>query len=525
MEQLSTLDALFAYTETQSTPMHIGQMLIYDPSTAPATNGGKKGAVGFKDILRYIEGRLDGARIFRQKLVRVPLDLDHPYWVDDADFDLEYHVRHIALPQPGDWRQLCIQAARIYARPLDMKRPLWEFTVIEGLNNVDGVPPGSFAVLHKFHHAAMDGKSGLEMTLALHDMDAKMAPREFEGNYRPEPDPAPLNLLFKAQINNVVNPVRGLKTLQNLLPVPKRMFDLTRRMKQRDDAKGRAPKTRFNKKISPHRVFDGREFSLADIKKIRINFPGATVNDVMIALVGGSLRAYLKAKNDLPEKTLKIGAPVSVRSDDDKASAGNQVTMMQVGAGTHLDSAAERLEFVMAETQRSKAMTEAMGAKTLMEISGAMPAGLTAASTKLMVRMGLVENMNPAVNTVVTNVPGPMVPMYFAGAKLVKSFGMGILAEGQGVFHVVTSYNGNVILTFLADREIMPDPEFYAACVEQSFMDLMKAKSTKAVKPVKKVAPKKKSVAVKKAEATKPKKRVAASAATAGRGRAKRAKK
>jgi len=512
MEQLSALDASFAYMETASTPMHIGQMLIYDPSTAP---GGK---VGFKDILQYLEGRLDGARIFRQKLARVPLDLDHPYWIDDANFDLEYHVRHIGLPHPGDWRQLCILASRIYARPLDMKRPLWEFTVIEGLNNVAGVPKGSFALLHKFHHAAVDGKSGLEMTLALHDMDAEMKPRNFDDIYHPEADPQPLSLLAKAQVNNVVNPVRGLRNLQNLIPVPKRILDLNKQMKQDEDAKGRAPRTRFNKKISPHRVFDGYEISIADVKKIRTKFPGATVNDVMIAVYSGSLRAYLKSKNDLPEKTLKIGAPVSVRSDGEKSSAGNQVTMMNVAAGTHLATAAERLEFVMAETQRSKAMTEAMGARTLMEISGAMPAGLTAASTKLMVRMGLIETMNPAVNTVVTNVPGPMQPMYFTGAKLVKSFGMGILAEGQGIFHIVTSYNGNVILTFLADREIMPDPEFYRECIEKSFAELMKAKPTREVK-AKKPATKKKTA--KKKAAKKPKKRVAASAATASRPRKK----
>ncbi len=517
MQQLSALDASFAYMETSSTPMHIGQMLIYDPSTAPG------GHVGFKDILHYLEGRLDGARIFRQKLARVPLDLDHPYWVDDANFDLEYHVRHIGLPQPGDWRQLCILASRIYARPLDMKRPLWEFTVIEGLNNVEGVPEGSFALLHKFHHAAVDGKSGLEMTLALHDMDAEMKPRKFDDIYHPEADPAPLSLLAKAQVNNVVNPVRGLRNLQNLLPVPKRILDLNKQIKQDEGAKGRAPRTRFNKKISPHRVFDGYEISIADVKKVRTNFPGATVNDVMIAVYSGSLRAYLKAKGDLPAKTLKIGAPVSVRSDDAKSDAGNQVTMMTVGAGTHLATAAERLEFVMAETQRSKAMTEAVGARTLMELSGAMPAGLTAASTKLMVRMGLIETMNPAVNTVVTNVPGPMVPMYFTGAKLVKSFGMGILAEGQGIFHIVTSYNGNVILTFLADREIMPDPEFYRECIEQSFADLMKAKPTAETKAKSKPSPKKK--AVKKKTVKKPKKRVAASAATAGRARKKAVKK
>lgn len=513
MKQLSALDAMFAYTETANTPMHIGQLLIYDPSTAPG------GAVGFKDILRYIEGRLDGARIFRQKLVRVPLDLDHPYWVDDANFDIEFHVRHIALPKPGDWRQLCIQAARIYARPMDMNKPLWEYTVIEGLDNVEGVPKGSFAMLHKMHHAAIDGQSGLQMTLALHDLDAKMKPRKFDMDFKPEADPNPIGLLAKAQFNNIANPVRGLQNLQKLIPMPKRLLDVRREFVQRDDAKTSIPKTRFNKKLSPHRVFDGREFVLSDIKKIREAFPGATVNDVMIAAVSGSMRGYLKAKDDLPDTTLKIGAPVSVRSDDDKDSAGNQVTMMQVGVGTHLADAGERLKFIMAETQRSKAMTQAMGAKTLMELSGAMPAGLTAAGTKMMVRAGLVERLNPAVNSVVTNVPGPMVPMYFAGAELVKSFGMGILAEGQGLFHVVTSYNGNVILTFLADRNIMPDPEFYATCISRSFADLMAA-ATKAKTAATRQAK------TKKAKVTKtPKKRVSASAATAGAVRRKAVKK
>ena len=206
-------------------------------------------------------------------------------------------------------------------------------------------------------------------------------------------------------------------------------------------------------------------------------FAGATVNDIMLAVVGGSLHKYLKAKKDLPEKTLKIGAPISVRDENDKDSAGNQVTMMIVGGGTHLDSAAQRLEFVMAETQRSKAMNEAIGAKTLMEISGAMPAGLTAAGTKMMA--GLADRFNPPVNTVLTNVPGPNFRMYFTGAELVKSFGMGILAEGQGLFHVVTSYNGDVILTILADRDILPDPEFYAECMQESFDDLMKAQPLK----------------------------------------------
>ena len=469
MQQLGTLDAYFAYTESRNVPMHIGQLLIYDPSTAP---GGK---VGFKDILNYVEGRLDGARLFRQKLVRVPLDLDHPYWIEDEDFDLEYHVRHIALPKPGDWRQLCIQAARIYARPLDMDRPLWEFTVIEGIDNVKDVPAGSYAVLHKFHHAAMDGQSGLAMTLALHDEDARMAPRQWDRKWRPEARPADLNLLARAQVNNVMNPVRGLQTLGKLLPVPKQMFNFLRDNREMIDSAGAPPRTRFQEKMSPHRVYDAARFSLDDIKTIRTAFPGTTVNDVMLALVGGTMRRYLLAKDELPTETLKAGAPVSLRDNNGDAGGGNEVGMMQVGLGTHLDDPAERLAFVAKETSRSKEMTRAIGAKALMELSGAMPAGLTAAATKMAARMGLGQTRMPAINTVVTNVPGPPLAMYFAGSEMVGSYGMGLPVDGMGVFHTVTSYNRNVMLTITADRDMLPDPAFYIEQAEAAFGALMDA--------------------------------------------------
>jgi len=468
MKQLSALDAMFAYFDTNKSPMHIGQLLIYDPSTAPG------GAVGFKDILRYMKGRLDGARIFRQKLVRVPLDFDHPYWIEDNNFDLEYHVRHIALPQPGDWRQLCIQAARIYARPLDMDRPLWEFTVIEGLDNVEGLPKGCFAVLHKLHHAAIDGQSGLQMSLALHDMDAKMKPRDFDMNWQPENPPSNLSLLMKAQVNNITNPVRGMQNLQKLWAVPKRLMDANRQHNGSNQYELAVPKTRFSNRVGPHRVFDGRTFALGDIKTIRSAFPGATVNDVMLAVVGGSMRHFLNKEGELPKRSLKVGAPVSVRSEDEKTSAGNQVTMMTVGIGTHISDAAKRLEYVVKETARSKAMTEAMGARTLMDLSGAMPAGLIAAGTKFAMRIGLNPSL-PQMNSIVTNVPGPPVKMYFAGAELKQSYGMGLVSDGVGLFHVVTSYNGNLMLTFLADRDMLPNPADYADNMAESFSRLLAA--------------------------------------------------
>ncbi|MCY4426813.1 MAG: wax ester/triacylglycerol synthase family O-acyltransferase [Halieaceae bacterium] len=471
MQQLSSMDASFIYTETPFTPQHLGGFSIYDPSTAP---GGK---VGFKDLLRYIEGRLDGARIFRQKLVHVPFDLDHPYWIEDENFDLEYHVRHIALPKPGDWRQLCIQIARLYSRPLDMTKPLWEFTVIEGLDNIEGVPKGSFAMLQKMHHAAMDGKSGLEMSLALLDSDPKMKPRNFNRKWKPESAPSPLSLLAKAYINNVRSPIRGARNLTNLFSIPQRVQEVRKQFPQREDAKTKVPKTRFERKISPHRVWDGRSFPIADIKTIRSAFPGATVNDVMIAVVSGSMRSYLDSVGELPDTTMKVAVPISVRDEKDSDAAGNQVSVMFVGCGSHLPEAGERLRFVVEETKRSKAMSEAVGAKTLMEVNGSMPAGLMAAGFKTLARYKVAGTVNQGMNTYLTNVPGAPGKLYLAGADAVTSFGAGILMEGWGIFHTATSYDGKVYLSVLADREALPDPANYANMMQQSFDDLLEAAS------------------------------------------------
>ena len=165
--------------------MHIGAIMIYDPSTV---KGGKQ---GFKDILWAIESRLHLVPGFREKLVHVPLSLDHPYWIEDKDFDLEYHVRHIRLPEPGDWRQLCIQAARLHSRPLDLTRPLWEFTVVEGLDAIPGLPKGSYAIVLKIHHACIDGMSSVDMVEAIHDLQPKPeevpASRPWSGEQAPNP--------------------------------------------------------------------------------------------------------------------------------------------------------------------------------------------------------------------------------------------------------------------------------------------------------------------------------------------------
>ncbi|HEB90893.1 MAG TPA: wax ester/triacylglycerol synthase family O-acyltransferase, partial [Deltaproteobacteria bacterium] len=320
MEQLSGLDATFINMETRSAPTHVGGLAIYDQSTAP------EGRVTFKGILANLESRLHLARCFRQKLVRVPLGFDHPYWIEDPDFDLEFHVRHIALPKPGDWRQLCIQAARLHARPLDLDKPLWEMYVIEGLDQVEGLPVGSFAILTKIHHAAIDGVSGVEMTAAIHDLTPDATPPKPERPWVPESEPTLLELALRSTVNNIRQPIRFARILSEAAPPAIRAL-----LQQRDETiekSGPVPRTRFNGRVSPHRVFEGRSFSLADVKQIRKSVDGATVNDVILAVCGGALRKYLERHNELPRETLSAFAPISTRTEAQKGQAGNQVSGM-----------------------------------------------------------------------------------------------------------------------------------------------------------------------------------------------------
>ena len=368
MRQLQGMDTSFVALETRNSPMHIGSILIYNPATAPG------GFVRFKDILAFFESRLPLSNTLRQRLVRVPFDLDYPYWVEDEDFDLEYHVRHVALPAPGDWRQLCIQAARIFSRPLDLTRPPWEFTVIEGLGNIPGIPPGCYAMVSKVHHAAIDGMSGIDLMEALHTLAPHTAPPNAPDEWQPEKVPSAGELLARTWFNALRNPIERLNVAARTTPALYRLLQGAAAKDFEISGEMIAPKTRFNTTISPHRVVEGRSFPLADVKAIRALAPGSKVNDVFLAAIGGGLRKYLKAKDDLPDKSLTAMAPISVRSGAEKGDMGNQVAAMVVQLGTHIEDSAERLAYVHSKTMNSKAMTEAIGARNMTEMSKVSPA-------------------------------------------------------------------------------------------------------------------------------------------------------
>lgn len=493
MEQLQGMDASFVAMETRNSPMHIGSLLIYDPSTAPG------GFVRFKDILAFYESRMKLSKTMRQRLVKVPLSIDYPYWIEDPEFDLEYHVRHVALPKPGDWRQLCIQAARIFARPLDLTRPPWEFTVVEGLDNIPGVPKGCFAMVTKVHHAAIDGMSGIDLMEALHTLTPDEPPPPGPDTWRADTPPNPLGLFLKGYANAWLNPIRQIDVARKAMPG---LFRAVKGIANRDfdlDPAVQTPRTRFNTKLSPNRVVEGRAFDLKDIKALRELSPGAKVNDVFLAIIGGALRQYLSAKNDLPAESMTAMAPISVRSEGEKNSMGNQVSAMLVPLGSHIADPAERLRYVHAQTGKSKAMTEAIGARQMTEMSKVSPALFMALGARLYTSLGIADVMKPVMNTVVTNVPGPPVPIYSAGAKLLHMQGLLCLTDGMGVGHVVQSYCTQATVGFTADRKLMPDPEFYAQCIQDSFNALMAAHAAHsaapaaeaAAKPKRKAAPRK----------------------------------
>ena len=469
MEQLQGMDASFVALETSTTPMHIGSILIYDPSTAPG------GFVRFKDILRFFESRMPLSKTMRQRLVRVPFSIDYPYWIEDPDFDLEYHVRHVALPKPGDWRQLCIQAARIFARPLDMTRPPWEFTVVEGLDNIPGIPPGSFAMVTKVHHAAIDGMSGIDLMEALHTLSPDAPPPSTPDRWKPDRVPDPTLLFLKGYIRAWTNPIRQIGVATRAVPG---IVKVARGLINKDfslDPAIQTPRTRFNAKVSANRVVEGRSFALNDLKALRALSPGCKINDVFLTIIGGAMRAYLDKTGELPATSLTAMAPISVRSTDEKNSMGNQVAAMLVPLGSHIADPVERLHYVHQQTMHSKAMTEALGARQMTEMSKASPALFMALGAQLYSRLGIADVMKPVMNTVVTNVPGPPVPIYSCGAKLVSMHGLLCLTDGMGLGHVVQSYCEQATIGFTADRKLMPDPQAYSQCLQDSFDAMMAA--------------------------------------------------
>jgi diacylglycerol O-acyltransferase / wax synthase len=466
MQQLTGLDAAMLYSETARTPNHVAAFYTYDPSTAG-------GEVTFDDIAKNVERRLGLSRTFRRRLVPVPLGLDHPYWVEDADFDLEFHLRHVALPRPGSWSQLCELVARLHARPLDLSRPPWEMYVIEGLGDgVDGIPTNGFATLTKIHHAAVDGVSGLEMINVLYDHEPDATHPVDDTPWQPEAPPGILELLSRAGANNLRKPMHAVRVSRRIAPALVRVpLDVRRGTLQAPPTA--MPRTRFNAPVSSRRSIGAIKAPFAAVKNARTLVPGATVNDVVMTVVGGAMRRYLDARGELPDQSLVAVVPISTRTSAESGTGGNRMTMMTATLATDETDPAARLARVSAGMQELKHFTSAIGGRTLADLSDALPGLLLGLGSRALARVA--SRGRTLANTTITNVPGPTQPLYFTGARVVGPYGAGPLVHGIGLIHLVSSFAGEFQFSFTADRKMMPDPAFYAECLEASLHEVTAA--------------------------------------------------
>ena len=470
MQQLSPTDSQMLYIECPEAPNHVAPLMIYDPSTAPG------GVVTHKGILETLASRLDIAPTFRRKLVRVPLDIDEPYWVDDSNFDLEYHVRHLALPKPGDWRQLCILVARLVARPLDPSRPLWEMNIIEGLDHLEGYPPGCFAILMKIHHSMVDGKAGAAIINALHDMEPIPIRVQKETTpWVPESAPSPWKLANIGMRRILFKPGHFFKVATRNLP--SKVFSKKKKPKKKDKIPLRVPHTPLNGKLTAPRVFDSLNLPLDSFKAIRTLVANSTINDVALAVVGGGMHKYLSAKNQLPHDPLVASVPISVRSKEtvESQTQGNELIIQNIFLHTDIADSQSRFEAITESMQDTKGYISAVGAKSLSDLSTAIPGRVAGLLAHAMSTVADMTGDHLMANTVVTNVPGAQIPLYMNGAKMLYSGGCGPLNAHIGIIHIISSYNGTMGINITACRDLLPDPEFYMQCMKESFDELYTA--------------------------------------------------
>jgi diacylglycerol O-acyltransferase len=465
MKQLSPLDSIFVYNEQPNAPLHISPITIYDPSTA------ENGVVTFDDVLETFRSRLQLSPVFRRKLVKVPFNLDSPYWVEAGNFDLEFHVRHQALPKPGNLRQFNNLLARLHSRPIDLTRPPWEAYLIEGLDSIEGLPRGCFALYLKIHHSAIDGATGNQIIEALHDLSPVPGNFRKEDAWQAEEEPGQLTLLGLSYINLLKQPSKIFTLVKHTLESLNLPADIGQKKHEMADHEIKE-KTRFNQAVSPHRVFGAMHVELDRAKAIKNAVGDCTLNDVVMSVVSGALRRYLAAKKELPESSLIAGVPMSTRTHEEvNASGGNSVSGMRLSLRTDIADPLERLIMINADAIASKVYANAVGAQRLVDIAVSIPSSIAALGMRIISATGL-SSRNPVIHTIVTNVPGIQAPIYMCGAKALVWLGAGPIMDGMGIFHCINSYNGVLAFAFVCDRDMMPDPEFYAECLEESFREL-----------------------------------------------------
>jgi WS/DGAT/MGAT family acyltransferase len=456
-DRLSPLDVSFLYLESETTPMHVGGVCILEP--APE-------GFDYDRLVGIIADRIAEIPRFRQKVRWVPGHLGNPVWVDDPEFDVTYHVRRSALPKPGTEEQLKELTGRVQSRLLDRSRPLWEIYLVEGLAD------GRNAIITKTHHAMVDGVSAVDIGAVILDLTRESRDTTPEP-WAPEPEPSGVSLVADAVGELVRKPAEIVTTARNAVADARRVAGRAAGMAAGLAATLKvtarsAPDSPLNVEIGAQRRFGMARTDLDDYKRVRKTH-GGTVNDVVLATVTGALRTWLLTRGEsVNDKVIRAMVPVSVRSDDERGALGNRVSAYFVDLPVGEPSPVLRLSQVSYAMSAHKDSGQSIGAEALVSVAGfvaptlhAMGARAAAALTKRL------------FNVVVTNVPGPQIPLYAAGAEMLEVFPVVPLARGQAVSIGLTSYNGGVYYGLNADRDAMPDIDVLAQCIEESLAELV----------------------------------------------------
>jgi diacylglycerol O-acyltransferase / wax synthase len=453
-DRLTGLDASFLHLEDASSHMHVAGVMIFEGPPPP-----------YEELLGAIERRLGLVPRYRQRLAFVPLGQGRPRWVDDPHLNLRYHVRSTALPAPGSEKQLRDLAGRVFSQQLDRDKPLWEIWLVEGLED------DRFAVLSKTHHALVDGISGVDIMSVLFDTSPEpAAPTDTGERWLPRPLPSPAQLFGEALLERATIPGELVRSARAVFRGPLRVLEGAR-----DAAVGvgamawaglnPAPTTPYNTSIGPHRRFTWVRANLADLKAIK-NELGGTVNDVVLATIAGALGKHLRRRGQNTDGLeMKAMVPVSVRADVERGALGNRVAAMMAPLPVWCQEPVARLDIVSEELKGLKSGGQAVGAQVLTELSGFAPATVMGQASRLMARQRFF-------NLVVTNVPGPQIPLYLAGRRMLDPFPMAPLPKGQALGVALLSYAGRINFGLLGDYDAMWDLEEFAEDVRESLAEL-----------------------------------------------------
>lgn len=461
MEELSGLDASFLFLETEKIPMHIGGVAILE------------GSMQFDDFYKFVEKRVHLVDKLTQKLVTVPMSIDKPYWVEDADFDLKLHVRRTALPSPGSWKELRYLASQHFSNMLDRSRPLWEFIFVEGLDNVSQVPEGSVALISKVHHAGFDGKSGADLMAMLFDISPTPRPVSPPEPKEHEEIPGALGLMARSAYNLATKPGKlpGLLWESGKATFKAGYLSRVHGVKM-PTLPFSAPKTPFNDVVEQERKWNSALLDLQRVKSLRHIVEGATLNDVVLTICAGALRRYLLEKDELPEKPLVAMVPVSTRTREEKNAMGNQVSAMYIQLATDIADPIKRLEKININTLVGKLYQDAIDAKSLMGFAELIPFGLAGVASRFYSRAALAKRHKPFFNLVITNVPGPNLPLYLDGHKLLANMGTAPIFDGMGLILPVLSYNGTITISPTSAANLMPDLDVFTKYLLESANEL-----------------------------------------------------